>query len=171
MGSPTRGFAFPFPIWLVPGSFLKIISGGIYEARIPPPPDVCMYMHTHFACANDLLLFAWANESTITLIANCIHDFGSTAGLQPNLNKLNIYLAGVTDKIKYRLLEMTGFQLGSVPFRYLGILLAAKKLCTSNYRALTETIMRRLVSWPKHTLSYAGKLELVKTVLQEVECF
>lgn len=35
----------------------------------------------------------------------------------------------------------------------------------------TDAVMCKLVSWPKHTLSYAGKLEPVKSVLQVVECF
>lgn len=36
---------------------------------------------------------------------------------------------------------------------------------------LIDPLVYKLTSWPKHTLSCAGKFELVKMVLQEVECF
>lgn len=37
--------------------------------------------------------------------------------------------------------------------------------------SLIEKIMKKVASWPKHILSYAGKLELVRTVLQSIEYF
>lgn len=80
-------------------------------------------------------------------------------------------MAGISDRTTSKLLEITGFQRGIFPFCYLGIPLVAEKLHTSNYGLLTEAIMQRLASWPKQTLSYNVKLELVKTVLQGIEYF
>lgn len=126
---------------------------------------------THLAYADDLLLFAQADESTINLIAGCLRDFGMMVGLHPNLRKSHLIAAKVLECVVDRLLELIGFQWGSFPFCYLGIPIVAEKLRTRNYGPLTETIMKRLASWPKHTLSYVNKLELVRTVLQGIECF
>lgn len=82
---------------------------------------------THLAYADDLL-FARANDSSITLIANYIAKFGSTSGLESNLSKSSMYLVGIHERMRDRLLEITRFQLGSFLFRYLGIPLAAEKL-------------------------------------------
>lgn len=43
---------------------------------------------THLAYVDDLILFARMDESTITLIANCITEFESIMRLQPNLKIL-----------------------------------------------------------------------------------
>ena len=126
---------------------------------------------THLAYADDLLLFARGDESTIAMIADCLQHFGDMAGLRANPLKSSIYFAGVDPRTRDTLLALTGFQQGSFPFRYLGIPLATEKLRISNYGALIDAVVLQLTSWPKHTLSYAGKLELVKTVLQGVECF
>lgn len=56
-------------------------------------------------------------------------------------------------------------------FRYLGISLVATWLHTVVYGTSIDTVMGQLTSWPRHTLVYAKKLKLVKTVLQGVECF
>lgn len=126
---------------------------------------------THLAYVNDLLLFAQADESSITWIEKCLVDFSAQDGLLPNLRKSNLYMVGINDRIASRLLEITGFQRRTFPFRYLNIPLMAEKLRTSNYNPLTESIMWRMASWSKQTLSYVGKLELVKMVLQGIEFF
>lgn len=56
-----------------------------------------------------------------------------------------------------RLMVILGFQEGSMPFRYLGILLASKKLRITNYSPLMDSLIRKINSWPKKTLSYAGQ--------------
>lgn len=58
----------------------------------------------HLAYADDLLLFARADKSTIILVVNCLVDFGAKAGLHPNLSKSSLFIARVTDCTIYRLL-------------------------------------------------------------------
>lgn len=104
-------------------------------------------------------------KSTISLMVDYLKDLGDVVGLRLNLNKFNIYFAELDDRIRTRLSDIMGFQQGTLPFRYLGILLAMEKLRANNYGALIDTFICKLTSWPKHILSYARKLELVKTVL------
>lgn len=58
----------------------------------------------------------------------CLHAFGDTAGIRSNVQKSNMFLAGVSEDVKRELLKLNGFQAGSLPFRYLGIPLASIKL-------------------------------------------
>lgn len=103
---------------------------------------------THLAYVNDLLLFVRVDEAMISSIAD-LADFGARARLLPNLNKSNLYIAGVNDHTTSRLLEIIRFQRGTFPFRYLDIPLVAEKLHTNNYGPLMEAIMWRLATWPK----------------------
>lgn len=70
-----------------------------------------------------------------------------------------------------RLLEISSFQLGMFPFKYLGISLAIVGLHITNYSTLIDTAIRCLTSWTQRSLSYVEKLELVRTTLQGFEFF
>ncbi|XP_042472038.1 uncharacterized protein LOC122054661 [Zingiber officinale] len=68
------------------------------------------------------------------------------SGLKANPLKSHIYMAGVDVGVKGRLLQITGFQEGTFPFRYLGIPLAAEKLQIANYDPLLEAITNKINS-------------------------
>lgn len=67
------------------------------------------------------------------ILLACLDEFSNTAGLRANTMKSNIFLVGVSDAVKNELLQMTGFQLGSFPFRYLGIPVASTRLTISDF--------------------------------------
>lgn len=90
------------------------------------------------------------------------------AGLHVNVLKSNIFMASVDDSVGNDILEVSGFQLGELPFRYLGVPLASRKLRASDYSRLVDTIARKISSWPRHSLSYAGKIELIRAIIQGV---
>lgn len=62
------------------------------------------------------------------------------------------------------------FQSG-MPFKYLGIPLASEKLQIMDYSSLMDSLIKKIKSWPKNTLSYLGKANFITSVLQGVECF
>lgn len=102
---------------------------------------------------------------------NCVRDFGNTAGLRINFLKSNIFMAGIDERTRQDILCITGFNQGTLHVRYLGIPIASGKLRTSDYAILVDNLTEKVNAWPRHTLSYAGKLELIRSVLQGVECF
>ncbi|XP_073039156.1 uncharacterized protein, partial [Primulina eburnea] len=65
----------------------------------------------------------------------------------------------------------SAFSPGTLPFRYLGVPLAARNLRSQDYSKLVDSIAAKLSSWPRQSLSYAGKIELVRSVVQGIECF
>ncbi|XP_057969579.1 uncharacterized protein LOC131158739 [Malania oleifera] len=97
-----------------------------------------------------------------------IHGFFE--GLSTNTLKSNILCAGIKDLELEEIKEMTEFQNGEFPFRYLGIPLVASRLNKMHYDPLIDRISSLLNGWPSHTISYAGRLELINSVIQGVEC-
>ncbi|KAK6122644.1 hypothetical protein DH2020_043620 [Rehmannia glutinosa] len=61
--------------------------------------------------------------------------------------------------------------IGSMPFKYLGIPLAAEKLKAVHYASLVEKIAGYINVWANCTLTYARQMELIRSVVQGVECF
>lgn len=126
---------------------------------------------THLAYADDLLLFSRGDIRSVSMIMNCLRNFGDTASLRINLQKSNVYIACVDDYVRQDIMNVIGFSNGTLPFRYLGIPLASTKLKTADYSCLVDAIRMKISSWPRQSLSYAGKIELIKSVVQGIECY
>lgn len=92
-------------------------------------------------------------------------------GLIESLMKSNIYITRIIVSYRRDILEITGFVLGHLAFRYLGNPLASRKLRTLDYSFFGDAIATKINSWPRHSLLYAGKIELIRSVLQGVKCF
>ncbi|KAG2303839.1 hypothetical protein Bca52824_032490 [Brassica carinata] len=60
---------------------------------------------------------------------------------------------------------------GSLPIRYLGVPLCTKKLSLQNCEPLIQQVKSRFTSWSVKTLSFAGRLLLIKTVIAGITSF
>ena len=126
---------------------------------------------THVMFADDLLLFARVDKESIRLLLQAFHSFSHASGLSANLDKSNLYFCGVDSCSLSEILEMTQIPLGSIPFKYLGVPLAARKLSYSECNPLIEKIVGRIKSWASKKLSYAGRIQLIKSVLQGIQSY
>lgn len=79
--------------------------------------------------------------------------------------KSNIYIAGISETEAHMIVETVRLRIGSLSFKYLGVPLSSKKLNFSQCKILVEKITERAQSWMTKTLSYAGRLQLVRNIL------
>ncbi|XP_021757246.1 uncharacterized protein LOC110722282, partial [Chenopodium quinoa] len=86
---------------------------------------------THIMFADDLLLFSRGDLISVQLLFEAFQKFSSASGLVANLDKSDVYFGGLTDSKQDTLQEALGMNKGSLPFRYLGVPLSAKKLTIS----------------------------------------
>lgn len=126
---------------------------------------------SHLFFADDVLLFSEANMTSLRLLLDGIHSFASWSGLNPNLNKSEIFLSGGSDSLRNALVRTSGFQLGSLPFRYLGVPIISSRLGKEACVSLVNTITSRLQSWTNRFLSLAGRLQLIKSVLHSIQVY
>ncbi|KAK4390174.1 hypothetical protein Sango_2080700 [Sesamum angolense] len=93
------------------------------------------------------------------------------SGLAVNTSKLSIFTAGIQDDILDGILATTEFARGDMPVQYLSIPLAAKRLSIMDYSLLVDQIAGCIGKWTAKSLSFADRLELIRSVIQGVECF
>ncbi|XP_022865707.1 uncharacterized protein LOC111385538 [Olea europaea var. sylvestris] len=91
---------------------------------------------THLAFADDLMLLARGDAISVGILMECLSNFGDMSGLKMNVNKLNLYTAGVHRQELEDIVQLTNLVKGSMPFLYLRIPLAAIKLKISSYDSL-----------------------------------
>ncbi|XP_020242621.1 uncharacterized protein LOC109820840 [Asparagus officinalis] len=142
--------------------------------------DKCFRFHpkcsklkiTHLVFADDLLLFSRADMISVLKITACFKEFSLVSGLEENLAKCSVYFSGVDDNIKNQICDFLGFKEGVLPMKYLGLPLSAKGLSYVDCSSLIGKIQDQFQFWQKNRkLSYAGKLEMIKSVILGIQTF
>ncbi|XP_074283345.1 uncharacterized protein LOC141607894 [Silene latifolia] len=67
--------------------------------------------------------------------------------------------------------RISGFQRGTLPFRYLGISISHKILSNAVCSKLVDKIVAKVRGWGTKHLSYAGRLVIVKSVLTQMHSY
>jgi len=105
------------------------------------------------------------------LLKTGIDSFSNWSGLVPNLNKSEVFLSGGSSGLQNNILNKLGFQVGSLPFRYLGVPVISARLGKADCITLVNAITARVQSWTHRFLSFAGRLQLIKSVLYSIQVF
>ena len=82
----------------------------------------------HLCFADDLMLLAKGEETSIQLLCQCLDNLAVYSGLYANLSKLAIYMVGLPYPRRARIATQMKIPLGELPFRYLRVPLKAKKI-------------------------------------------
>ncbi|XP_039042158.1 uncharacterized protein LOC120180960 [Hibiscus syriacus] len=72
--------------------------------------------------------------------------------------------AGISLHTLETIISSIGFKQGRLLVRYLGVPLVTKKLTEKDCQALIDNIKNMLHQWSRKKMSYAGRVELIKTV-------
>lgn len=72
---------------------------------------------------------------------------------------------------KRKIKELTTFEEGLLPFRYLGVPLTTSKLNIKHYLPLNDKILIRVRHWSSKLLSMAGRIHLVQSTITAIVQF
>ncbi|KAE8676000.1 hypothetical protein F3Y22_tig00111640pilonHSYRG00245 [Hibiscus syriacus] len=116
---------------------------------------------THLSFVDDLLIFCKSNVDSVIGVLSVLDRFYQISGLNLNSSKSELFAAGISSRTLEDLKLFTGFKIGSLPVRYLGIPLVTRKLTAKDCEPLLGKIRQRLQHW-------SGRLELIRSVLFSV---
>ncbi|KAK1441004.1 hypothetical protein QVD17_06840 [Tagetes erecta] len=97
-----------------------------------------------------------------------LEEFKDCSGLVPSIAKSTVYFCNVGTAVKREILNITPFEEGKLPVRYLGVPLVSSRLLQSDCVVLTEKMDSRIEDWKNKSLSYAGRLQLIRSVLSSL---
>lgn len=126
---------------------------------------------THLCFADDLLIFTESSLSSFQKVLQVLREFEMRSGLAISVQKSCFFSSGLTQAEVEAIQVSTGMAQGSLPIRYLGVPLCTKKLSIANCEQLIQLVKQRLSSWTVKTLSFAGRLLLIKTVIAGITNF
>ena len=118
--------------------------------------------------ADDLFLFARGDVESATFIMDALDEFKSVSGLTPSIPKSKAYFCNVLNHVKLSILNVMPFVEGKLPVKYLGVPLISSRLMNRDCRILVERVKSRVGDWKNKSLSFAGRLQLVQSVLSSM---
>ena len=154
---------------------MEAFSRSLYEVAQAPNfefhPKCEEIKLTLVSFADDIFLFVGGTTSSVRVIMDELNRFENFSGLQVNKQKSAIFLAGISDAIKNEMLNITGFSLGRLPMKYLGVPLLSTRLSHNDCQPLIDKIMVRIQAWTSRSLSFAGRLQLLSSVLYNIQMY
>jgi len=105
------------------------------------------YLPTHVLYADDIMIFC--------------------TGLKSNIRELisRFYTGSMSVSRAHMIANMLGFNVGAVPFLYLGCPIFQGKAKVIHFRTITGKIKNKLSTWKGTVLSIMGRVQLVKSII------
>ncbi|CAA7058159.1 unnamed protein product [Microthlaspi erraticum] len=144
--------------------FSRLLQSRFGAGYIHYHPKTSELNISHLMFADDVMVFFDGGTSSLHGISEALDDFASWSGLQINKDKTQLFHAGVTHSESIAFTDF-GFPVGSLPIRYLGLPLMHRKLRISEYEPLMDKLRKRFNSWAAKTLSFAGRTQLIASVI------
>ncbi|XP_074288415.1 uncharacterized protein LOC141613575 [Silene latifolia] len=95
---------------------------------------------THLCFADNLILFCRGDKASNELLLRAFAYFSKASGLVMNSGKSRFYCNGVDDGFVTDMEQQSGMKRGTVPFKYLGVNVAPKRLSILDCNCLVERI-------------------------------
>lgn len=123
---------------------------------------------SHLLFADDILLFARANESSIYSINTLIDNFCQTSGMEINLEESKLWLSPeIPQNMKTLIFNNPGIPYTSNLGNFLGYQLKTN-YNTSYFNNIILQLQQRLHNWKSHHLSFAGRTQLIVDTLNQI---
>ncbi|XP_043725702.1 uncharacterized protein LOC122672268 [Telopea speciosissima] len=120
---------------------------------------------TSVCLADDLFVFGRASKGNASELVHLLSAFSGQSGLAINRGKSSLFFANTPLDVQVYFEQSIGITTGSLPIRYLGVPLASKKLRSSDFLELVSKVQNRIDSWSTKSLSFAGRVALIQSVL------
>lgn len=124
---------------------------------------------SHIIYADDVLIFA--DSSVRNALAINQNEFHSWAGLGTYKAKCSLSFSATSVRVKRKIIRTLGFREVQLPLQYWGLPLVSTRLRHSDCLLLLDKFNRRISNWKGRLLSYAGRMELISSVLASLHIY
>ncbi|GKA41349.1 putative reverse transcriptase domain-containing protein [Tanacetum coccineum] len=99
------------------------------------------------------------------------HCYYLTSGLVTSTYKGTAFFCNVPNHVKISILNIMPFAEGNLPVKYLGVPLISSRLLNKDCKVLVEKAKNRIEDWKNKSLSFAGRLQLCKSVISSLHVY
>ncbi|XP_062113734.1 uncharacterized protein LOC133824773 [Humulus lupulus] len=114
---------------------------------------------------DDLLLFCKGTLASVQVLKKALEEFSSVSGLVINTSKSHVYFGGIPADQRQKLATELQLTEGSFPLKYLGVPMRPTKWKHEDCDIIDQKFRVRIHSWASRYLSFAGRIQLIHSVL------
>ncbi|KAK1432883.1 hypothetical protein QVD17_09785 [Tagetes erecta] len=167
-GDPLSPFLFILVMEALHLSIFEAVNMGIFHG-IKLPNDGPVISHLFYA-DDAIFLGEWSlsNVQNLGRILKCFHV---ASGLKINFNKSSLFGVNVDSLDVELAVGVLNCQTGKLPFPHLGIPIGENMARVKSWKPVVDRFTSKLSSWKARSLSFGGRLTLVKAVLGSLPLF
>ncbi|XP_071713248.1 uncharacterized protein [Rutidosis leptorrhynchoides] len=126
---------------------------------------------SHLQYADDTIFIGEWSKRNVYNLQKLLKCFELASGLKVNFQKSFLYGVGVGIDELNHVAKRIGCQVGKFPFTYLGIPIGAKMNKRKECDVVINKIKTKLSDWRMRSLSYGGRVTLIKSVLNSLPLY
>lgn len=115
--------------------------------------------------ADDTIFFCDGKRKSIWCLKAIFRSFEMVSGLKVNFAKNNIMGFNIQERVLRGISHFLACNIGTVPFKFLGVLVGANPRRISTWQPVIDNIKARLNSWKSRQLSIGGRVTLINSIL------
>ena len=155
----------PYMYVILSNVLSKLLNQAAEDGKFAYHPQCQGVRLTHFSFADDILVFTNGTIDSVNGVIEILKEFADMSGLHINAAKSQIFVAGSDLMPMITEAEALGIGVGNLPIRYLGMPLTTKSLTANDYELLIDKIRRKMLCWSNKGLFFAGRLQLIQSVI------
>ncbi|GKC51628.1 reverse transcriptase domain, reverse transcriptase zinc-binding domain protein [Tanacetum coccineum] len=167
-GDPLSHFLFILAAEGLNALVSEAVEKGIFRGVAVGEDNVTV---SHLQYADDTIFFEEWNKENAKSLMCILKCFEEDSGLRVNYNKSKIYGIGVNEGEMSDMARWMRCEIGEFPFTYLGLPIRENMKRVNAWYPVVEKFKKRLASWKTKTMSFAGRLTLVKSVLGSLQLY
>jgi mannosylglycoprotein endo-beta-mannosidase len=123
---------------------------------------------SHSFYADDLMIFCKGNLAGLRHLKDLFDRYAIESGQVINNSKSTIFSGSITPGRLNLIVQLLNFNIGSLPFNYLGVPIFKGKPKVIHFQPIADKIMLKMSAWKASLLSIAGRVQLVRSVIQSM---
>jgi ribonuclease HI len=164
-GDPLSPLLFCLAEDVLSRSISKLVSQGSLQL-IKGTRKVSVPSHSFYA--DDLMIYCKGQLSGLRALNDLFAKYASESGQCISHAKSTIYSGSITPRRLDLIVALLNFKIGSMPFHYLGVPIFKGKPKASHLQPIADKIKLKFLAWKASLLSIAGRVQLVKSVIQSM---
>lgn len=98
----------------------------------------------HLWFADDVIMCCRGDYASVYTMLQSFQHFSEATGLEVNKHKIEVYTTGMKRDEVQRILDVSGFSSGTLPFKYLGVSICFKRISSKDCNIVIEKMMGRI---------------------------